>query len=1072
MLFRSQRHVNYNHVFYFLFQFYHILSAEFTSEFWKYESFKCYNYIYIDINSKIYKINPNNVKSHMIDVENPKSKNEFIQFLNNGIDIWSNEEPQQCNLYIKQQGAGNGKTFGIIKMLEDDDKSHYKNFIYITKQHSAKHIIKATFEEIKNSKNNQFHYLKNIEITESNKKYIISYFNEKSNLNCKIIIATIDSFTYSIGNKNHTDYDKFQGLIYSIVDGYIESKSCGSINFASVNPKLNKETLLVIDEFQDPPEYYGKAIVQIMRNKYIDVYIVGDKLQSISNEKNAFTYFLENEFPSINIIKLEPANICRRFSHPELVNFVNHIIPFKKYNLPEIKPYTQITNNAIINPLIFIKGKFIDTNIKNDKNEEKITEEVEKIMLHYKKEVYNNNRFPEDFLIVTPFTNKNPLVDALQFALNIFWKNWFVEYPDNMALWKNKLQNIKNTNLNMSEKDKNNLEEIINFSCENDYYRFAVFHKSEDGSSIDLTESEYATRIVSCHTSKGDGRNVVFTIGFNESAIKKFSQTSNNLVYNSLIHVAFTRMKQKLYVYYIDDGDDISEKIKNFILNNYENKEDIIPILNIKDKVKYKDLFCENTSINFNLLYESIIKDCKLEKLENNSDEKIIIDMGNHAIRYSSLYITMYLEIINKEILNKSDNVKKQLKAILHNVSNSKMEEATSMKDYYILMQHENEKKIPIIKLSNLGKDYLNYFQIIKENITNIQNKLKIFLNNDKQMQLCPLECIILHYIIEIVENKQYSNISIQDLYNIIDIYNNSYSSEYKNCHTNCLCNKHFNTIKNVIPTKKINNMKLYLLKHFEKINDIKNKINMLYLKYPKINWLVNSCVKYEGNDDFIIYNKFNFIGYNDSHVFICYLKPQFNQLNYNDVLVNSIYDTHILHNIQQFNSDGKENNVYNNFNGKKIITCVFSLDLDKPYYIEWNKNDIDIIKNEEGELLLLLYNGLNEKYKSENISVFKFYSYWREFCPENEKKPTQFIRFLKKKLEGMSKPKYIDNFFTKLECRIELAEGKTNKENVLKKFDNKNEFFTVHELTSIKSHAVAIIKSYDFSQYRTCRNC
>ena len=262
---------------------------EFTSEFWKYESFKCYNYIYIEINSKIYKINPNNVKSHMIDVENPKSKNEFIKFLNDEIDIWTNEVPQQCNLYIKQQGAGNGKTFGIIKMLEDDDKSHYQNFIYITKQHSAKHIIKATFEEIKNDVNNQFQYLKNIEITESNKKYIISYYNEKSNLNCKIIIATIDSFTYSIGNKNHTDYDKFQGLIYSIVDGYIESKSCGSINFASVNPKLNKETLLVIDEFQDPPEYYGKAIVQIMRNKYIDVYIVGDKLQSISNEKNAFT---------------------------------------------------------------------------------------------------------------------------------------------------------------------------------------------------------------------------------------------------------------------------------------------------------------------------------------------------------------------------------------------------------------------------------------------------------------------------------------------------------------------------------------------------------------------------------------------------------------------------------------------------------------------------------------------------------------------------------------------------------------------------------------------------------------
>jgi len=117
---------------------------EFTGEYWKYESFKCYDFIYIDIKSKIYKINPNYVKSHMIDVEKPKSKEEFINFLNNGIDIWCNDNPQQCNLYIKQQGAGNGKTFGIIKMLEDDDKCHYKNFIYITKQQEpemVKHLV-------------------------------------------------------------------------------------------------------------------------------------------------------------------------------------------------------------------------------------------------------------------------------------------------------------------------------------------------------------------------------------------------------------------------------------------------------------------------------------------------------------------------------------------------------------------------------------------------------------------------------------------------------------------------------------------------------------------------------------------------------------------------------------------------------------------------------------------------------------------------------------------------------------------------------------------------------------------
>jgi competence CoiA-like predicted nuclease len=94
---------------------------EFKTNFWKYESFKSYDYIFIDINSTIYKVYPNKVKSHMIDVENGKTKEEFIESLNKDTDIWDNEEPEQCNLFIKQQGAGNGKTFGIIQMLQSND---------------------------------------------------------------------------------------------------------------------------------------------------------------------------------------------------------------------------------------------------------------------------------------------------------------------------------------------------------------------------------------------------------------------------------------------------------------------------------------------------------------------------------------------------------------------------------------------------------------------------------------------------------------------------------------------------------------------------------------------------------------------------------------------------------------------------------------------------------------------------------------------------------------------------------------------------------------------------------------
>lgn len=98
------------------------------------------------------------------------------------------------------------------------------------------------------------------------------------------------------------------------------------------------------------------------------------------------------------------------------------MIPFEKYNLPKIKPYEN-DNSEDYEPLIFFTSKkFIDAVNKTSENEEKIITEVEQIMNYYEKEVNENKRFPEDFLIVTPFTKHNPLVDALLLAINIFGK--------------------------------------------------------------------------------------------------------------------------------------------------------------------------------------------------------------------------------------------------------------------------------------------------------------------------------------------------------------------------------------------------------------------------------------------------------------------------------------------------------------------------------------------------------------------------------------------------------------------------------------------------------------------------
>jgi hypothetical protein len=118
------------------------------------------------------------------------------------------------------------------------------------------------------------------------------------------------------------------------------------------------------------------------------------------------------------------------------------------------------------------------------------------------------------------------------------------------------------------------------------------------------------------------------------------------------------------------------------------------------------------------------------------------------------------------------------------------------------------------------------------------------------------------------------------------------------------------------VKNRKIENVKLYLYKHFEKMNDIKITMNSFHTKYPKINWLYDQHILYEGNDNFYTHKNFVLIGYDEDNVIIAYIKPQFNSLNYNEILVNSIFHTHLVTNVKKMKEDRISEN-YNKFYGK-----------------------------------------------------------------------------------------------------------------------------------------------------------
>lgn len=966
---------------------------EFISDHWKHESFIEYDCIYFDINNEIYKVNPKKIKSYMIDVEYPKSKNDFINSLKNNTDIWLNEEPKQTNLFIKQQGAGNGKTYGIIQMLESDNMLHYEYLIYVTKQHSAKYVIKTELDN--QIKNNQLKYIKNVNVKEDNRKYIITYYNTKINKECQLIIATIDSFMYAIGNKKSSGYEMFPSIVNSIIDDYIKTDKSGKIKYAGIDPKLNKEILLVLDEAQDLESNYAKAIIQIMKNKYIDSYIVGDKIQSISNDPNSFIYLRENEFPNINTTIFNPENICRRFIDNNLIKFVNTIVPFDKYNLPSIQPYK--TNDIIDNnSLTFFEGKPI---FRGDTDNNKINTEVTNIMKYYINEVEENNRNPNDFLIITPFTKSNPLVDALLLAIVMYWK-----------------------------------EKIVNDTD----VKYAIFHKSEEGTSIDLDESKDATRIVSIHSSKGDGRDVVFVIELSESALKKFSnQQKDNLIYNSLIHVALTRMKKRMYIRFENNNDDIAQKINKYIHDNVDSYT-VKPDFYISNTINYNNLINECSNSSYDIFNESIINRANIVKLENLNEEKKIIDLGNHLIRFASLSINIQTEIMNKEIKS-NDDVIKQLIAKWIEISKSDISRVYEWKHYNSKI---NQNELAVVRLSDKGKDNIKYYNIIYDNMRHIQNKLK---NLNNIPILCPFECIIMYYMLEIKQNGRYTTININDIYNIVDVYNNSFDSSLIG-HDNCLCKKCFN-ITNDNKNKNIDKMKDYLYIHFDKVKDIKNSLSLFHEEYSNISWLINHPLTYDAkNENYKIGGKCQLIGYNDKVVIIGYIKPQFNQLNFNQVLMNSIFDTYLISHIK--NEETNKN--YKRFHGKKIISVVFTLDRKEPYYIDW--------KNLINDKLLLdtIFNYLKEEYMTENNSIFYFYKYWREYSTDPDFPSFLIDEYTKIKnmyTDRKQFPSYIDEFFNNIKLTIKKEKDKKKKNAILTEYDNKEYF--MNELNDMLSESL-----------------
>ena len=275
-----------------------------------------------------------------------------------------------------------------------------------------------------------------------------------------------------------------------------------------------------------------------------------------------------------------------------------------------------------------------------------------------------------------------------------------------------------------------------------------------------------------------------------------------------------------------------------------------------------------------------------------------------------------------------------------------------------------------------------------------------------------------MYHLMQLSDQGNFGDLPISDLYDIIDLY------------------------KKANPDDK----DIYLQSHYNKISLISELYNKLKTDYINLRWLLDHFVYFDGNSsDFEIYKKFSMIAYNDDVVLICYIKPQFNQLNYYEVMLDSIFDTFLIKNVQKKDNDIISDN-FKKFNGKKILTCVLSFDCKEPFIFDWSdiKNK-DLISTNNESIKEIVKEELLSKFKSKNNNIFLFYKYYLEKFKNEE--PLNIITKIIDTYEKIkdddthtSFPRYIDELFYDIKSSIKKKNEEKQLE-ILKNYTNKQTF-------------------------------
>jgi hypothetical protein len=773
----------------------------------------------------------------------------------------------------------------------------------------------------------------------------------------------------------------FEGIVKALVQGHTSVSKSGVAKYAGERYRLSKECLIIIDEAQDLPDDYFKAFSKLGMLTNIDVYVIGDKLQSIMSEHNIHTYVGGNDLGD-RVVRSTGINKVMRFHNIQFMELVNGLVKFDKYALPAITEICdgncRYTHEDHIKPYEI----FQLSRIYPETEEPEINKSVESIISRMEIEIAKYNYLPENFMFIFPIMKSNTLAAILEARIQEFWINKFAEEEYRKLIEA------------ADESDKSRT--YWKGHLDNKFHKYIYWHRSVEGKPINLKESEHASRILSIHASKGNGCEVVFLLGMTEQALALMSKKSGNLIYESLLHVAVTRQKKTLYIGIDEDiQDDIYKRCEKFGITVDPDKLPNIKHITSRNRCGKLSEYLMSRDDLFREINSAIISPGDYESLIPPSDQKAIIDWGHHELRHSVMIYVFIQTIFNAVPPEPSS----QILTILRGLPNYKVESFRYKKYVGALVTirndanaarkaHHSGKKIkaalPIIPLLKFKESdttiYLKYTQTLKTIITNIQEKLKC-MTADEFPKMCPLECLVLMFMIRVTQSGLDSETSIMDIYSIMYCYDNCSHEIDSESHADkygCVCNEQF---KGGDPNDKSSyaEIRRSITHHYNNIEKI-STIHASYAEYVSDN-LDGESLTYHldhkitmGDQNMLLLEDLpELIAYSENYVIYFIIRPQFNMLNFAEIMVESIMRTFMLANCPPDHPN------YKRYNGKCILMCIITLDSDAPIFYEINiQEHIPLISK-------TIRSWLTEKYSEHHELLYRFYEYCKNHKPSDK---------------------------------------------------------------------------------------